>query len=213
MRRVTFINHDAENLQITLQHLRSINSHINAQSSRRALKQTDSGEEEPLLPPSPLDYQIGGLRDDPFHMLPIPKKHGVSEAFDYCQCSVYALLLYFPVLLTVCFFAGLTIVDTQFYTPLSLRVGGLQPLQARALMFNILDDSMFCESLIAMMLVMQTLHMGESKRQSAAILYHSNKAISELQQRLSSPEEMQSDTVICTIISQAFVQVSTWGFV
>jgi hypothetical protein len=63
-------------------------------------------------------------------------------------------------------------------------------------MSNILHDSMFCDTIMAMILVMQNLHLDMSKRQSVAILYHSNNALSKLLQRLSSPEEMYSDAMI-----------------
>lgn len=74
-------------------------------------------------------------------------------------------------------------------------------------MINILHDSMFCSSLISMMLIMQNIHFEQSKRVTPAILYHSNNAIKQLQQRLSSTDDMCSDIVIMTICIQAVLQV------
>jgi hypothetical protein len=87
IRPVTFINHDAEHLQITSRDLKSINSHIHTHVTRRTSTHGRSdGEEESLFPSSPLKhYQISGLRKDPFNAFPIAQRYGVPEAFDCCQ--------------------------------------------------------------------------------------------------------------------------------
>lgn len=73
--------------------------------------------------------------------------------------------------------------------------------------FNILHDSMFCSALISRMLIMQNVHLEQSKRITPAVLYHSKIAIKQLQQRLSCPEHMCSDVVITAMSSQAVLQL------
>jgi hypothetical protein len=85
IRPVTFINHDAERLQITSRDLKSINSHINSHIHAHITRRSDE-EKESLLPSSPLKhYQHSGLRKDPFNALPIAQGYGIPETFDYCQ--------------------------------------------------------------------------------------------------------------------------------
>lgn len=99
-------------------------------------------------------------------------------------------------------------LDTQIHLPLVQLQGNMLPLQARAFTSNIFNDSMFCSSMMSMMLILKNYHLDVSKRLSPAVLYHSNNAIAKLKQQLSRPECMHSDLVIMTIITQAVVQVS-----
>jgi hypothetical protein len=176
--------------------VRSINAHI---ASRAGKGKRKVYEAEPWLLASPLDSLIGGYRTDPFNMLPINATRDVLRAFDYCELSHYGIT-------TLCQ-AALIVLDTQVYVPLSLRMGSMSMPQARTYMFNILHDSMFCSSLISRMLIMQNIHLEQSKRITPVILYHSNNAINQLRQRLLSSEDMCSDIVIMTISSQAVLQV------
>ena len=78
MQVVTFINYNAKHCRNTFRDLCSINSHIATRAGKRK-----AYEAEPCLLTSPLDFQIGGLRTDPFNMLPIKTTGEVLGAFDY----------------------------------------------------------------------------------------------------------------------------------
>lgn len=102
---------------------------------------------------------------------------------------------------------NIKVQDTQVYAPLALQTGNFLQLQARITMNNLLESSMFFETVVAMMLMVQNLHLDRSRRTSAAISYHSNNAILKLREALSSPEDMYSDLVIMVICAHAIIQV------
>jgi hypothetical protein len=203
MQTVTFINHDAKHLNITRRDIRSINTHVNSHIATRTRARKDDEAASLVSSSSPLSYQIGGLRTDPFRMLPIESRGAVPKAFDYCQCSVIDRCVAYT---------KLTLPDTHTYLPACCQVGIVEPIQAQTLMLNILHDPMLCESIIAMTLMMQNLHLDISNRLSTAIVFHSNNVISKLRQVLLEPEGMHSDLVIVVISSQAIIQVSTKQF-
>lgn len=77
---VTFINYDAKHRKNTQDDLSCINSHV----AVRARIQREHEAEKGLVP-YPMDSQIGGLRTDPFDMLPIDSTWDVPRALDYCE--------------------------------------------------------------------------------------------------------------------------------
>jgi hypothetical protein len=74
-------------------------------------------------------------------------------------------------------------------------------------MSNLLENSIYFEAMIAMMLMIQNLPLDRSMRMSSAIVYHTNHVIIQLRERLLTSAEMYSDIVIMVICALALVQV------
>lgn len=206
MKGLTFVNYDASHRQTTLRDLKLINRHVNTHVSKQALvnKKREKKKSSACcctsdhLEPCVLDLQIGGLRTEPFGILPIEYSGCVPEAFDYCK--------FFSKLDTNVIILRRS--DTQIYAPLVLRTGNFQgKLQARKVMANVLASPMFCEAIIAMMLMMRNLGLDRSKRMSSAILFHTNNVVSRVRECLSLPGAMYSDLVLMSICAIAMVNV------
>lgn len=75
-------------------------------------------------------------------------------------------------------------------------------------MTKLLESSIYFESMIAMMLMIQNVPLDRSTRMSSAVLYHTNNVIIQLREMLSASAEMYDDIVIMVICALAIIQVS-----
>lgn len=91
MGNFTFLNYDASHRSISGQDLFVINRHINthiatkAKRPQKAKKRLGSPRVLTRNQVFSLGIHIGGLRSEPFDILPIGNKGYIPEAFDYCE--------------------------------------------------------------------------------------------------------------------------------
>ena len=129
-----------------------------------------------------LARQIGGLRSDPFWTLPVANTHDAMPAFDHL----------FNVM-----------------CPLALGLGNYNTVQHAIMRVNMLETAMYCSSMIAFDLIMQSLHVDHTRRLSQAALWHVNFAVRALGQMVADPVRGTSDIVLATIFPVAVVYVSS----
>lgn len=97
MKFVTFVNYDAKHRWTTERDLSTINAHVSTHVATNVNRQregyaeafasTTDREQSPITQPV-FCRQIGGLRTDVFHVLPIKSTCYTSLALDYCECIV-----------------------------------------------------------------------------------------------------------------------------
>jgi hypothetical protein len=112
---VTFINHDAEHLQITSRDLKSINSHINSHIHAHITRRSDE-EKESLVPSSPLNTTstVGSER--------IPSMRSQSLKDTVFQKHSTTVSSFIPCMLLY----RTDNLRHQYFISLSLRVRGLK---------------------------------------------------------------------------------------
>lgn len=88
----TFVNYDASHLSISDQDRSLINIHIarrvRMQRYETKRKTAPGFEHFDVFEMTPMGFQIGGLRSEPFGTFPIENKGYVLDAFDYCKASL-----------------------------------------------------------------------------------------------------------------------------
>jgi hypothetical protein len=129
-----------------------------------------------------LPRQIGALRDDPFWTLPVANTHGAMTAFDY---------------------------HFQVMCPLALGLGNYTERQHQIMRVHVLETAMYCSSMFAFDLVMQSLHMDVTARLSRQAGHHVNNAVAGLRAAVEDPDPRvaTSDIVLATIFPMAVVYV------
>ncbi|EXJ56027.1 hypothetical protein A1O7_08958 [Cladophialophora yegresii CBS 114405] len=127
-----------------------------------------------------LPRQIGALRDDPFWTLPVANTHSAMTAFDF---------------------------HFQVMCPLALGLGNYNQRQHQIMRLNVLETAMYCSSMIAFGLVMQSLHMHSAARLSREAVHHVNNAVGGLRAAVGNPDPRvgTSDIVLATIFPMAVV--------
>ncbi|OCT45287.1 hypothetical protein CLCR_06154 [Cladophialophora carrionii] len=132
------------------------------------------------LPPWQRPRQIGTLRDDPFWTLPVANTHSAMTAFDY---------------------------HFQVMCPLALGLGNYNQRQHQIMRLHVLETAMYCSSMIAFGLVMQSLHVHCAARLSREAVHHVNNAVGGLRAAVGNldPRVGTSDIVLATIFPMAVV--------
>ncbi|KIW64569.1 hypothetical protein PV04_09494 [Phialophora macrospora] len=148
-----------------------------ARSSSRTNTHAHANTVDGLLFPP---RQIGALRDDPFWTLPVANTHGAMTAFDY---------------------------HFQVMCPLALGLGNYTERQHQIMRVHVLETAMYCSSMIAFDLVMQSLHMDVTARLSRQAVHHVNNAMAGLRAAVGDPDPRvgTSDIVLATIFPVAVV--------
>jgi hypothetical protein len=144
--------------------------------------------------------QIGGLRQDPFSMLPIESTGMVPYAFDYCKFYHAETEAHDNSL------CCLPLVATE-YAPVAARTGGFHADLLPLWIGELMQDAMAFEAYLALALSVKRLGVDTDSGVSKAILKHSTNGMSALRRRLLSGTAAISDMVILTIMALAAVQV------
>ncbi|KAK4936120.1 hypothetical protein LTR10_022964 [Elasticomyces elasticus] len=128
-------------------------------------------------------HHIGGLRDDPFWSLPVENKHDAMTGFDH---------------------------HFQVLCPRALSLGNYNYHQHCVMAANVLQTPMYCSSMIALNLTVQSqsqaeIQAGTAQRLSLAAMYHLNEAVAAVRECLADSERCTSDIVLATIFPLAVV--------
>ncbi|KAI1620730.1 hypothetical protein EDD37DRAFT_168030 [Exophiala viscosa] len=132
-------------------------------------------------------HHIGGLRDDPFWSLPVENKHDAMTGFDH---------------------------HFQVLCPRALSIGNYNYHQHCVMAANVLQTPMYCHSMIALNLTVQSqsqaqVQDGTAHRLSLAAMYHLNVAVAAVRECLADPERCTSDIVLATIFPLSVVHSMT----
>jgi hypothetical protein len=157
-------------------------AHANTNNSGSSSRSSSSANANPVNGLPFLPRQIGALRDDPFWTLPVANTHGAMTAFDY---------------------------HFQVMCPLALGLGNYNERQHQIMRVHVLETAMYCSSMIAFDLVMQSLHMDVTARLSRQAVHHVNNAVVGLRAAVEDPDPRvaTSDIVLATIFPMAVVYV------
>ncbi|KAJ9602988.1 hypothetical protein H2200_012283 [Cladophialophora chaetospira] len=193
---VTFINRSKNNFKPSTE-IGAINAHrahLRYEKKRKAARETacrrnvqvfscneatEQYDAEPIQCSMSLIAQhIGSLRDDPFWTMPVDNSYDAMMSFDYLF---------------------------QVICPFALSLNNLDRKQFEVIRMNILETRIYCSAMIALGLMLRSLHMDNTKRLSRATMYHLNNAIVALRGAVEDPLLGTSDLVLSTICTVAIV--------
>jgi hypothetical protein len=90
-------------------------------------------------------------------------------------------------------------------------LGNYNQAQHQIVAANVVQTAMYCSSIIALNLTMQSLYLPNNKLLSQAALYHLNKAVVRLRECLQTSTNCTSDITLATIFPLAVVHVCSWN--
>ena len=197
--RIAFINRTKQNFKPSdeLPTINAHHAHVRHERKRKALKEENYRQHMEVLREIQgadrsdaqavkcnallVGRHIGSLRDDPFWTIPVDNSHNAMMSFDYLF---------------------------QVICPLALNLGIYNKRQHEILRTNMLDTRMYCSSMIAVGLILESLQSDDPTRLSRATLFHLSNAVVGLSTAVADPLQCATDLVLQTICCVGIVYVS-----